>query len=164
MTAEEVVEALQLERHPEGGWYRRTYESEARLQLSRGERFASTGILYLLKEGEHSAWHSLASEERWFHHSGGGVRIHLFGADGYAEHRLGANLAEGETPQVTIPAGVTFGAELTNPERWCLVGCSVCPGFDFADFSWGEAEDMERRFPEQVELVRRLVRRGFSDG
>ena len=159
MTSEEVIQALQLERHPEGGWYRRAYESEELVQLPRGERSTNTSILYLLQEGEHSAWHSLVSEERWFFHDGGGVRLHLFGPGGYEEHRLGVKLEKGETPQVTIPPGVTFGAELTDPVQWCLVGCTVCPGFDFADFSWGNAEDMERSYPGQAGLIRRLARR-----
>ena len=159
MTAEEVIDKLRLERHPEGGWFRRTFESSERMTLEHGERFACTGIYYLLAKGEYSAWHSLASDEIWFFHAGCGMVVHLFGENGYKEKHLGANLSAGEEPQVTVSAGTTFAAELREPSEWCLIGCSVCPGFDFKDFSGGGAGVLRGRFPEQDELIGRLDRR-----
>ena len=85
--------------------------------------------------------------------------VHLFGENCYEEKRLGTNLSAGEEPQLTIPAGTTFVAELSEPDEWCLIGCLVCPGFDFEDFTWGDAGVMRGRFPEQCELIGRLERR-----
>jgi len=126
------------------------------MTLGRGKRFACTSIYYLLAKGEYSAWHSLASDETWFFHAGCGLAVHLFGEKGYEEKRLGANLSTGEGPQLTISAGTTFGAELTDTSSWCLIGCLVCPGFDFADFSWADLEDLHERFPDRCELIDRL--------
>ena len=159
MTAEEVIEKLRLERHPEGGWYRRTFESSERMILERGERFASTSIYYLLSKGEYSSWHVLASDETWFFHEGCGLIVHLFGENGYEMRRLGVNLLAGEEPQLIIPAGTTFAAELPELGEWCLIGCTVCPGFDFEDFSFGDAEALLGAFPENCELIERLARR-----
>ena len=158
MTAEEVIEKLRLERHPEGGWYRRTFESSERITLCRGKRFASTSIYYLLAKSEYSSWHILVSDETWFYHKGCGLIVHSFGEGDYKEKRLGANLSAGEEPQLTIPAGTTFAAELSEPDEWCLISCTVCPGFDFEDFSFGDTEALLRTFPANSELINRLVR------
>ncbi|MBO94715.1 MAG: cupin [Opitutales bacterium] len=156
VTAEEVIEKLRLERHPEGGWFRRTYQSRNRLHLARGERFAGTCIYYLLEGEEHSALHRLRSDETWFFHAGCGLVVHLFGENVYEKKRLGANLSAAEDPQLTIPAGTIFAAELTKTSAWCLIGCSVCPGFDFTDFSWANLEELRQRFPKRCELIDRL--------
>ena len=159
MTAEEVIEKLRLERHPEGGWYRRTFESSKQMMFERGERFASTGIYYLLAKGEYSSWHVLASDETWFYHKGCGLIVHSFGESDYKEKRLGANLMVGEEPQLTITSGTIFAAELPESGEWCLISCTVCPGFDFEDFSFGDTEALLRTFPENCELIERLARR-----
>ncbi|MFP6887495.1 MAG: cupin domain-containing protein [Opitutales bacterium] len=159
MTAEEVVEKLRLERHPEGGWYRRSFKSSERLMLERGVRFASTSIYYLLAKSEYSSWHVLASDETWFFHEGCGLIVHLFGENGYEMRRLGVNLLAGEEPQLIIPAGTTFAAELRESGEWCLISCTVCPGFDFEDFSFGDAEALLGAFPENCKLIERLGRR-----
>ena len=84
--------------------------------------------------------------------------VHLFGENCYEEKRLGTNLSAGEEPQLTIPAGTTFVAELSEPDEWCLISCTVCPGFDFEDFSFGDTEALLRTFPANSELINRLVR------
>jgi uncharacterized protein len=157
--AEQIIEKLRLERHPEGGWFTRTYKSEIKFHSGQGERFAVSHIYYLLAQGEHSALHFLASDETWFYHAGCGMIMHLFGESGYEKKLLGANLHHGEQPQVTITAQTTFGAELPNRSEWCLIGCSVCPGFDFDDFSWANCKELSGQFPEQVDLINRLKSR-----
>ena len=158
MTAEEIIEQLCLERHPEGGWFRRTYESLERLGLDRGVRSAGTTIYYLLADGERSALHQLSSDETWYYHAGCGMNLHLFGENDYQCKRLGSSFSHGEQPQIAIPAGVTLGAELSQTSNWCLVSCSVCPGFDFDDFEWAAVPDLLERFPEEKELIERLKR------
>ena len=127
--------------------------------LERGERFASTIIYYLLAKGEYSSWHVLTSDETWFFHEGCGLIVHLFSENCYKERSMGANLLVGEEPQLTIPAGTTFAAELRESGEWCLISCTVSPGFDFEDFSFGDAEALLGAFPENCELIERLARR-----
>ena len=156
MTAEEVREKLCLEPHPEGGWFRRTYQSEECLHLERGTRCAGTSIYYLLSGEEYSVLHRLKSDEILYYHAGCGLTVHLFGVSGYEKRRLGPGILQGEEPQMTIAAGTTFGAEPSNLSAWCLISCSVCPGFEVEDFDWGDTSDLMQRFPEQRVLLRRL--------
>ena len=159
MTAQEVIENLGLKRHPEGGWFRRTFESSSKLSTVHGERALSSCIYYMLNDNEYSAWHRLVSDETWFFHAGCGLRVHMFGVDGYILKTLGSDMSLGHEPQFTIPAQTTFAAELCNAGEWCLIGCSVFPGFDFADFAWGDIDGLCESFPEQTDLLLRLGRK-----
>ena len=159
MTAQEVIENLGLKHHPEGGWFRRTFESSSKLSTVHGERALSSCIYYMLHDNEYSAWHRLVSDETWFFHAGCGLRVHMFGVDGYILKTLGPDMSLGNELQFTIPAQTTFAAELCRAGEWCLSGCAVCPGFDFEDFSFGDAEALLGAFPEKCELINRLARR-----
>jgi predicted cupin superfamily sugar epimerase len=128
---------LDLQRHPEGGWYAETYRHASSTQTSRGPRSLGTAIYFLLLGGESSAWHRVASDELWFHHRGGPLRLWL-GGDGDRpgepeEHLLGSRTGAGERPQLLVPAGVWQAARPVDEP--VLVGCVVVPGFDFADFT-----------------------------
>ncbi|MGW1072001.1 cupin domain-containing protein [Streptomyces sp. NPDC002537] len=144
----ELVALLDLRPHPEGGWYRETWrtEAEARPDGYGGPRAFATGIHYLLHPGETSRWHRVRSDELWLWHSGGPLRMRLGGrgaapdeADG-AEVIVGAAVAEGERPQFLVPGGVWQGAEPAGDEP-VLVSCVVAPGFDFEDFEDSEGPE-----------------------
>lgn len=131
-----IAEALGLEPHPEGGWYRQTWRAEQQVTTADG-RTRSTGTLiyFLLPAGESSAWHKVASDELWLAHQG---RVTLeLGGDGarpgeVTAYVVGTGLAAGELPQVLVPRGVW---QRTRPaDEDALVSCVVSPGFDFADF------------------------------
>ncbi len=136
MTRPELAEALDLEPHPEGGWFRQTWASPVPVTLPDGRvRPTATLIYFLLPAGEASAWHRVASDEIWLAHTGA-VVIELGGFDagpGICEaHVVGHDLEAGELPQVLVPAGVW---QRTRPsEDDALVSCLVSPGFDFDDF------------------------------
>ena len=149
MEAEDVVRRLGLLPHPEGGFYRETFRSELTLDLPDGRRrAASTAIHYLLPSGTWSAWHRVASDEVWHHYDGGALRLHLLG--------LGTRRLHREEPQAVVPAGVWQAAE---PEEGAvLCGCTVAPGFDFADFELGRLEALLEAYPGEAALVRRLHR------
>lgn len=118
MTAAEIVALLGLEPHPEGGWYRQTFKDEA-----------STAIYFLLEAGQESRWHRVhGSSEIWHFHAGAPLLLSLPGE----EIRLGPDLAAGERPQGVVPAGEWQKARSLGD--WTLVGCTVSPGFDFANF------------------------------
>lgn len=123
---------LRLEPHPEGGWYRRTWASNAAVATAAGERAAATLILFLLPPGEASAWHRVTADEIWLWHGPDPLTLETGGRGdrpGLAEqHRLDA-----AQPQVVVEGGLW---QRTLPsEGEVLVSCVVSPGFDFADFA-----------------------------
>ena len=145
----DVVRRLGLSPHPEGGFYRETFRSPSLLRLPDGRaRAASTAIYYLLPSGSHSAWHQVASDEVWHHYDGGALRLYVLGG---GEHRLDA-----AHPQAVVPAGSWQAAEPEGEAVLC--GCTVAPGFDFADFRLGEVESLVQAFPDEAVLIRRLAR------
>ena len=129
--------ALDLQPHPEGGWYAETYRHAADTETPAGRRSLATAIHFLLLPGESSAWHRVASDELWFHHRGGPLRLWL-GGDGDepgspTEELLGPDVAHGQRPQLLVPAGHWQAARPVDEA--VLVSCVVVPGFDFADFT-----------------------------
>ena len=129
MTAEEIIETLGLEPHPEGGFYRQTWES-----MGDGLRAAGTCIYFLLPAGQKSHWHRVDADEIWLFHAGAPLRLRIAKTDaGPAEARLlGPDLAVGERPQAVVPAGAWQAAESLGD--WTLVSCTVSPGFRFEGF------------------------------
>lgn len=153
MTAAEVVRRLGLAPHPEGGFYRETYRAadvlprESLPSRFRGPRNASTAILYLLPAGTRSRLHRIASDEVWHFHLGGPLELIEITPAGRVEKTiLGSGLGRGELLQKVVAAGRWFGARPAG-DSWCLVGCTVAPGFEFADFELGRREEMIRSFP-----------------
>jgi uncharacterized protein len=154
MTAEEVASRLNLAPHPEGGFYRETYRSpEVLPRAALPERFAgpraiSTAILYLLPEGARSRLHRIASDELWHYHLGGPLEIVEITEAGIVEKSiLGGDLEHGEILQKAVAAGRWFGARPKAGASWCLAGCTVAPGFDFADFRMGRRAELLASFP-----------------
>lgn len=154
-----VIAALDLQPHPEGGWYRETYR--AALAVARGPDrcAASTAIYYLLEHGDRSRLHRIPSDEVWHHYAGAGLTIHVFAADGYTALRLGSDLAAGERPQHWVRAGDWFGATVDEPGGWALVGCTVAPGFEFADLEFAAGAELSAAHPAHADLVARLTSR-----
>ncbi|MCK8787918.1 cupin domain-containing protein [Roseomonas sp. NAR14] len=124
-----VVAALGLRPHPEGGHYREIWRDAP----APGGRGAGTAIYYLLAEGEASHWHRVDAVEAWHWYGGAPLALSL-SPDGreVAAHRLGPALSAGEAPFAIVPAGCWQAARTLG--RWTLVGCTVCPAFDFAGF------------------------------
>ena len=129
LDAGEIIAALGLQRHPEGGWYREIHRSEA----TPGQRAAVTSIYYLLKASERSHWHRVDADEIWHFHAGAPLELSI-SADGSrsATFRLGMNLAQGERPQIVVPKGHWQSAQSSG--AFTLVGCTVAPGFEFSGF------------------------------
>jgi uncharacterized protein len=144
-----VIRRLALRPHPEGGYYGETFRSPVQLTLPDGRvRSASTAIHYLLPSGAWSTWHRVRSDEVWHHYDGGALRLHRLGL---GEVELSANI-----PQAVVPAGVWQAAEPADDPVLC--GCTVAPGFDFADFELGTVEALVTEFPGAEALIRRLAR------
>lgn len=134
-----LAEQLDLQPHPEGGWFRETWRSSASLRPPgyAGQRSAGTAIYFLLHPGEESRWHLVRSDELWFWHSGGSLVLQLGGnGDQPApanEIVLGGDVSSAEQPQAVVPGG-TWQHAMPAGEHPVLVSCVVVPGFDFADF------------------------------
>lgn len=129
MTAAEIIALLQLEPHPEGGYYRQTF---ADVPDASG-RSCSTAIYYLLEGGPAARWHRLDSPEIWHWYAGAPLTL-TTSPDGQSRSAavLGPDLAAGERPQVVVARGYWQCARSLGD--WTLVGCTVAPGFDFAYF------------------------------
>jgi predicted cupin superfamily sugar epimerase len=136
-----LAAVLDLEPHPEGGWFRRTWTSTV-LVVPPGAgagvvRPTATAIHYLLCAGEQSRWHQVRSDELWLHHRGAPLELRLGGeGDAPAEPStllLGSDVEAGQQPQVLVPAGTWQSAGPAAAD--VLVSCVVSPGFDFADWT-----------------------------
>lgn len=158
------IQQLQLQPHPEGGYYAETYRSKGNIPADAltgftGERCYSTAIYYLLEEGDFSAFHRIKSDECWHYYAGGTVLVHVLHNDGsYQCAKLGAALDKGELFQFVVPANTWFAAECTPNSRFVLGGCTVAPGFDFADLEMAEKQLLIQEFPEDATIISRLCR------
>jgi predicted cupin superfamily sugar epimerase len=130
LTATDMVRLLDLKPHPEGGHFRETFRDTRAVE---GGRAASTAIYYLLARGERSHWHRTDAAEVWNWYAGAPLRLDI-APETEARERvtLGSDLTAGERPQAVVPAYAWQAAETLG--EWTLVGCTVAPGFDFAQF------------------------------
>ncbi|RYZ02648.1 MAG: cupin domain-containing protein [Myxococcales bacterium] len=162
LSADDVITALRLQPHPEGGFYRETFRAELLPTAlpGRGERSASTAIYFLLRSGDFSALHVVASDEAWHHYAGDALELHCFDERGaHREVRLGARLLEGEHPQHVVLRGELQGARVApGLHGFALCGCTVAPGFDFADFRMPPRAELLDQLPQHEALVRTLTR------
>ena len=157
-----IITTLGLEPHPERGYYRQTYRSASEVQSSRhdGSRAASTAIYFLVTAEEPATYlHRLISDEVFHLYDGGPLEIlRLFPDDRWDVAVLGMNLDAGERPQIVIPAGTWFGTELRAGASHCLVGCTVAPGFEFADFELAQGPELTARYPAVAARILRMSR------
>ena len=120
--------------------------------------FGAAAIYFLLPAGTFSAFHRVTSDEVWHHYDGDALELYVVDAHGVpTRHVLGTCFAEGELPQVVVPAGAWQAARPLG-ERYTLCGCTVSPGFDFQDFTLGTRAELSRVLPGHSALVERFTR------
>jgi predicted cupin superfamily sugar epimerase len=160
--ARELIETLGLLPHPERGFYAETYRAAQRVDTPRGERAASTAIYFLVTAEQPITFlHRLASDEVFHLYEGGPLEVLRLLPDGTSNVvTLGLDLARGQRPLLVLSQGTWFGTELAAGASHCLIGCSVAPGFDFADFELADAAALARRYPAQRERIWRMRRPG----
>ncbi len=163
ITSDLLIERFSLKRHPEGGWFRQTYQSVEKIPVNglparfKAARPISTAIYYLLASGDYSAFHRIKSDEVWHFYTGGALLIHVLHTSGDMETViLGSDFLKGELFQFVVPAGCWFAAELALGTSFSFVGCTVAPGFDFEDFELGKKNDLLNLFPTHTKIIERL--------
>jgi uncharacterized protein len=163
--ARDWIEKLQLEPHPEGGYFRQTYRAEmviAREALPAGfsgNRAVSTAIHFLLEGKNFSAFHRLRSDELWHFYAGEALAVHVIEPEGnYFRILLGHDPEAGQVLQAVVRAGCWFASHVADWNSFALVGCTVSPGFDFDDFEMGKREKLIASYPQRRELIEQLSR------
>jgi uncharacterized protein len=162
--ARELIARLGLAPHPERGYYVETYRSSLGVVgagLPAGaSRAASTAIYFLVTRPQPTTYlHRLRFDELFHLYEGGPLDVLLLRDGGAGEvARLGADVAAGERPQLVIPSGTWFAVELAAEATHCLFGCTVAPGFDFADFELAQGPELGARFPIHAARIARMTR------
>lgn len=151
--AADLIKTLNLQPHPEGGFYRETFRSELSVETQGGPRSAGTAILYLLEGHDVSRFHRIDADELWFFHKGGPLLIHTLKDDATVQTQH----LSSENPQAKVMAGEWFGAELADSGDYCLVSCTVMPGFEFAGFELACKDTLLARWPLHADLIHRLT-------
>ena len=161
--AAQWIARLQLERHVEGGAFREIYRSalvlprEVLTTTHKDARNAMTSIYFLLQYGDFSAFHRIASDELWHHYDGDELCVYEITTSGaLIRHVLGKGA--GASPVVAIRAGSWFGSRVEKPGGYCLCGCTVAPGFDFADFELAYAGVLIQDFPQHEAIIGEMTR------
>jgi hypothetical protein len=159
----QIVARLGLNPHPERGFFVESYRAPTTVSAPShpgGPRAAGTAIYFLITAAAPATYlHRLLSDEVFHLYEGGPLEILRLYPDGRSDvARLGLDLAAGERPQVVIPAGTWFGTELVIGASHCLVGCTVAPGFEFADFELAQGPELAARYPAVAARIARLSR------
>ena len=165
MNAQYYINNLKLQPHPEGGYFKETYKAAESIPAGalptrfNGNRSFSTAIYYLLQQGDYSAFHRINSDECWHFYAGHTLLIHTIENDGkYYCIKLGADTKAGETFQFVVPATAWFAAEPAGNSAFTLAGCTVAPGFEFADFEMADKHFLVSAFPQHSNIITRLCR------
>lgn len=151
--AEAIATILGLQPHPEGGFFNETY----RHARATGDRSLCTAIYFMVTAASPSRMHKVESDEIWHFYAGDSLEMLQLDADGARVIPIGSDIAAGERPQVLVPAGVWQGVRVKPGGSYALVGATVSPGFDFADFAHGDRAALIAQFPSASELITALT-------
>jgi predicted cupin superfamily sugar epimerase len=162
---EQYIKQLSLSAHPEGGYFAELYRSSEQVRplaprYEGTNRSSGSLIYFLLDTNDFSAWHRLKSDEAWHYYDGSAIRIYIIRENGLLETRTLGNVLN--TPdsvfQTVIPHNCWFAAELVDKNAFGLVGCSVYPAFDFADFELANRAELSADYPQHSEIIEKLTR------
>jgi predicted cupin superfamily sugar epimerase len=159
------INKLQLTEHVEGGSFRELYRSPLQAPAAvlptafKGDRNFSTGIYFLLKKEQFSAFHRIQSDELWHFYYGDPLVVYEIEASGQLlEHQLGNDPEQGQQFQAVVKAGSWFASRVKAGGEYALVGCTVSPGFDFADFELADRHQLSQQYSAHAALITQLTR------
>lgn len=160
MDAQDIIQHFAMVAHPEGGFYRQSYRSAGSIEAAAlppayvGARCFSTAIVFLLRGGEYSHLHRILQDEVWHFYLGQPLRLVMLSPEGvFSEVVLGQDILHGQHLQFVVPGGYWFGGTPLSAEGFSFVGCTVAPGFDFADFELARRNDLAQRFPAALPCI-----------
>ena len=160
-----LIQQYELQPHPEGGWYCQTYKSDEQIgveslpQRFGGNRAFSTAIYFLLEQGNFSAFHRIKSDECWHFYAGDPLHIYIIYESGELAHiSLGNDFDQGQTFQYVVPANCWFATRPAPESEYCFVGCTVSPGFEFADFELANSTELSAIYPKHKKIIEQLCR------
>lgn len=153
-----------MQSHPEGGYFAESYRSGETVAASAlpdrfaGDRVFSTAIYFLLESHHISALHRIQADEVWHFYAGGPLGVFVIDLVGeLSVIHLGPDLANGQVFQAVVPAGCWFGSKPAPGTTFSLVGCTVAPGFDFADFEMADRATLLAEFPQHRAVIEQLT-------
>ena len=165
VTAQQLVQQYNLDPHPEGGWYKETYRSTEYIPVTAlparfgGIRAFSTAIYFLLGQNDFSAFHRIKSDECWHFYAGDPLLIFVIRQDGMLDIiQLGNDTSKGQLFQYVVPANCWFASRPAADSKFSFVGCTVSPGFDFADFELADSAGLSALYPMHEIIIRELCR------
>lgn len=160
-----LVSTFNLLPHPEGGFYKETYRSDGVIDRDAlpknfsGDRNYATAIYFLLTSENFSAFHKIEQDEIWHFYEGSPLYVHVIDLSGnYTRYEVGIDIDAGQVPQLVVPAGCWFASSVKEENSYSFVGCTVAPGFDFADFELADYKTLAQEYPEHKEIIRKLTR------
>lgn len=164
-TAQTYIDALQMQAHPEGGFFKETYRCHHLMDVTQGgggtlvQRSVSTGIYFLLEKNNFSAFHKIQSDEMWHFYAGQALEVLELNAGGELRcTRLGSDILGGEVHQHVVPANTWFASRVAAGGSFSLAGCTVAPGFDFVDFCLADRAMLVASFPQHSQTIAELTR------
>jgi predicted cupin superfamily sugar epimerase len=164
-TVKKLIAQYGLQPHPEGGWYKESYKSNERVPSNAlperfsGDRAFSTAIYFLLEVGNFSAFHRIKSDECWHFYTGDPLLVYMISQEGKLEIiALGSDPAREELFQYVVPANCWFASRPAPHSSFSFVGCTVSPGFEFADFELANAVELYKIYPQHTAIINELCR------
>jgi uncharacterized protein len=155
--AARLIKRLGLEKHPEGGYFKQTYTAHTIVNVEGydGPRPVSTAIYYMLVADQFSAFHRIRSDELWHHYAGSSLTLYAIDNGELSEIKMGKS--RGEAAQVAIKANTWFAASLNDKKSYCLLGCTVSPGFDYLDWKVGRRNELVKMYPQHRRIIERYT-------
>lgn len=162
---EKLISQYELQPHPEGGWYKQTYKSTEFISATAlpkrfdNDRAFSTAIYFLLEKGNFSAFHKIKSDECWHFYAGDPLHVYIIGEAGDLKViTLGNDFSRQQTFQYVVPANCWFASRPAQGSEYCFVGCTVAPGFEFADFELADRKMLLAMYPQHASIISELCR------
>lgn len=162
-SAQYWIDKLNLLPHPEGGYFREIYRSpeminrDALPERYQGSRSFSTSIYFLIKYDNNSAFHRILSDEIWHFYTGSPLTLYVIDQQGELNVlKLGPDPDQNQDFQAIVKKNTWFGASVDEKNEYTLVGCTIAPGFEFNDFELASPNELEKKFPQHSEVIRKL--------